>query len=352
MSPSPIMTNKLHQRLGGGHQGPQISALGFGLMGLSSHAYGTPPSDDERFAILDRAHELGMRFWDSADLYGDNEGLVGKWFQRTGKRGDIFLATKFGFVKGGQAGEVDSSAEYCRRACEESLRVLGVEWIDLYWMHSANPNTPIEETVRAMAELQKEGKIKHIGLSGISSTTLRRASAITKIAAIQADYTVFSRDIEGAAGSNLLPTCRELGVSIVAATPLGRGILTTSFAQGDADKLFGEKDTRPTHMPRFQGENLDRNVELVKKFNGFAERKGCTVAQLALAWLIKQGEDIIPIPGTKKIKYLEENWGALDVELSDEEEKEIRGFGSENGFAGAAAPPQFLAYFYRDTVEE
>lgn len=333
-----------------GKDGPMIPAIGFGLMGLSSHSYGPPPDDEERFALLDRAYEIGARFWDSSDLYGDNEELLGKWFKRTGKRDEIFLGTKFGFVKGGQAYEVDSSAEYCKKACAESLRLLGIDVIDLYWMHNANPKTPIEETMRAMVELQKEGKIKYIGLSGISSTTLRRACKVAKVSAIQADYTVFSREIEGPAGSNLLATCRELGVTIVAATPLGRGILTDSFGAGDAQ--FATGDTRPQYMPRFQGDNMDANVKLVKKFRRFAAKKNCTVAQLALAWLLKQGEDIIPIPGTKKMKYLEENWGATHVTLTDEEEAEIREFADMTGFAGAAAPPQFMAYLYRDTVEE
>lgn len=332
-----------------GKDGPLVPAIGFGLMGLSSHSYGPPPEDADRFAILDRAWELGARFWDSSDLYGDNEEFVGKWFQRTGKRDDIFLATKFGFVKGGKAYEVDSSAEYCKKACAESLRVLGVEHIDLYWLHNANPKTPIEETMRAMVELQKEGKIKYIGLSGVSSTTLRRACKVAPVSAIQADYTVFSREIEGPAGSDLLSTCRELGVSIVAATPLGRGILTNTFESGKTE--YSDTDNRPQYMPRFQGENLNANIDLVKRFKSFAEKKGCTIAQLALAWLLKQGEDIIPIPGTKKMKYLEENWGALEVELSDEEEREIREFGESTGFSGLSAPPQFLAYLYRDTVE-
>ncbi|KAH8179378.1 aldo/keto reductase family protein [Sarocladium implicatum] len=333
-----------------GKDGPMIPAIGFGLMGLSSHAYGPTPDDEERFRILDRAYELGARFWDSADLYGDNEELLGKWFKQTGKRDDIFLATKFGFVKGSKAHEVDSSAAYCKKACAESLRVLGVNHIDLYWMHSANPETPIEQTMRAMLELQNEGKIKYIGLSGVSSSTLRRACKVAKVSAIQADYTVFSREIEGPDGGDLLVTCRELGVSVIAATPLGRGILTNKFGAGEAQ--FSGTDTRPQYMPRFQGDNLEANVQLVQKFRYFADKKGCTVAQLALAWLLKQGEDIIPIPGTKKIKYLEENWGALQVKLSDEEEAEIRNSSDLNAFAGAAAPPKFLAYFYRDTVED
>ncbi|KAM5345679.1 hypothetical protein ACJ41O_011540 [Fusarium nematophilum] len=333
-----------------GKDGPSVSALGFGLMGLSYETYGSVPSDEERFKILDRAYELGCTFWDSADLYGDSEELLNKWFKRTGKRDEIFLATKFGFVKGSKRLEVDSSGEYAKRACAESLRLLGVDSIDLYYMHHANPETPIEETMRALAELQAEGKIKHIGLSAISSATLRRAIKIAPVAAVQIGYSPFELDVEGPEGTDLLATCRELGIASVAAMPLGRGILTSTFAKGE--DLGDEKDMRTKVMPRFLGESRENNVRVVNQFKALADRKGCTTAQLALAWLLKQGDDIIPIPGTKKLKYLEENWGALDVELTDGEEEEIRRFARGAGMAGATLPEAFKDYNFRDTKEE
>ncbi|ORY67009.1 aldo/keto reductase [Pseudomassariella vexata] len=333
-----------------GKNGPLVPAMGFGLMGMSYQTYGSTPNDEERFALLDRALEQGNTFWDSSDLYGDGEELLGKWFKRTGKRDQIFLSTKFGFVKGSKKMEVDSSGPYCKKACAESLRIMGIDCIDIYWLHSANPETPIEETMRALAELQAEGRIKHIGLSTISSTTLRRAVKIAPVAAIQIEYSVFTRDIEGPTGMNLLSTCRELGVAVVVAAPLGRGLLTTSFSAG---KTPGdEKDIRTKAMPRFQEGNREQNVKVVNQFKAFADRKGCTVSQLALAWVMKQGEDIFPIPGTKKMKYLEENWGALGVNLSDEEEREIREFTETAEMAGNHTPQAFMDYIFRDTKEE
>jgi aryl-alcohol dehydrogenase-like predicted oxidoreductase len=324
--------------------------MGFGLMGLSYTTYGSVPSDEERFAILDRAYELGSTFWDSADLYGDSEELVGRWFKRTGKRSEIFLASKFGFVKGSKTLELDSSAEYCKKACAESLRILDIDYIDLYYLHHANPETPIEETMRALAELQAEGKIKHIGLSAVSSTTLRRAVKIAPVACVQVEYSPFVLDAENDNGTNLLATCRELGVTLVAATPLGRGIFTSAFADGT--NTTDEKDMRPKVMPRFQGENREANLKLLGQFKALAEKKGCTLAQLSLAWLMKQGSDVIPIPGTKKMKYLEENWAALDVNLTDEDEKEVRDFMATREIAGHYMPERFAHYMYRDTKEE
>ncbi|KAI0386446.1 putative aldo-keto reductase [Hypomontagnella monticulosa] len=332
-----------------GENGPLVPSLGFGLMGLTYHVYGSTSSDEERFKVLDRAFELGETFWDTADLYGDGEELVGKWFKRTGKRDQIFLASKYGFVKGSKTLEVDSSYEYTKKACDESLKALGISSIDLYYVHSVNPDTPIEETMRALRELQDEGKIKHIGLSMVSSTTLRRAVKIAPIAAVQTEYSVFNRGIEGAAGTHLLAACRELGVAVVVATPLGRGILTADFSQNT--NSFEETDMRPRALPHFQGENLDRNVAVVAGFRAFAEKKGCTLPQLALAWLLKQGDDIFPIPGTRKIKYLEDNWGALDVVLSDEEEREIRDFFDSNGIVGNSVPAGFEGHIFRDTKE-
>ncbi|KAL4865587.1 hypothetical protein BDV12DRAFT_188070 [Aspergillus spectabilis] len=334
-----------------GRNGPLVPALGFGLMTMSYQVYGSPLSEEEQFAILDRAVELGATFWDTSDLYGDNEEIVGKWFQRTGKRDQIFLATKFGFVKGGKPGyETDSSASYCKNSCEESLKRLGVDSIDLYYLHSANPETPIEETMRALLELKEENKIKHIGLSMVSSTTLRRASKIAPVTAVQLDYSVVSRDIEGPAGTDLLITCRELGVAVVAATPLGRGLLTSTFSQGE--NVGDEKDMRVKVMPRFLPENREQNVGAVGQFRVLADNKGCSVSQLALAWLLKQGNDIFPIPGTRRIKYLEENWRALSISLTDEEDAEIKAVAESAKLAGGIVPEQFASYVYRDTMEE
>ncbi|KAI0009069.1 aldo/keto reductase [Xylariaceae sp. FL0662B] len=333
-----------------GKDGPNIAALGFGLMGLS-HAYGKAPDDEGRFAILDRAVELGATFWDTADLYGDSEELLGKWFKRTGKRDQIFLADKFGHIKGDKNfNAIDSSAAYCRKSCELSLKILGIDYIDLYYMHSANPETPIEETMRALAELKAEGKIKYIGLSFVSSNTLRRACKIARVDAVQIEYGVFTRDIEGPAGTNLLATCRELGVAVVVSSPLGRGLLTSTFSTGEA--LGDGTDFRANLIPRFQEANREHNVKVVNQFKALADKKGCTVAQLALAWLLKQGDDIIPIPGTKKLKYLEENWAALDVALSNEEEAEIRAFAETAEVAGGVLPAQFESHRFRDTKEE
>ncbi|CAG9954630.1 unnamed protein product [Clonostachys rosea f. rosea IK726] len=323
---------------------PRIPRLGLGLMGMSL-MYGPTTSDSERFAVLDRALDLGANHWDSADMYNDNEELIGKWFKRTGKRDQIFLATKFGIVKNvPDYSKVDSSAAYCRKACEESLRILGTDYIDLYYMHRANPETPIEETVRAMAELKAEGKIKHIGLSEITASTLRRACKVAQIDAIQVEYSAFVLDIENTGG--ILETARELGVTVVAYSPLGRGILTGNLSQ---DAISSEGDFRPM-FPMYAEENLQKNRVLLDQLGALAGKKGCTTAQLAIAWLLKQGDDIVPIPGTKRIKYLEENFGALRVQLSDTEESEIRKI--IKNVAGGRAPDWAMAALEANTREE
>ncbi|RWA11592.1 hypothetical protein EKO27_g3493 [Xylaria grammica] len=328
-----------------GKNGPTVPALGLGLMGMSA-LYGAPPSDEERFKVLDHAVEIGSTFWDSSDMYGDNEELLGKWFKRTGKRNQIFLVTKFGFLKGSSS-EIDSSAAFCKNACAESLRALGTEYIDLYYMHRANPKTPIEETMRAMLELKAEGKIKYIGLSEVSSSTLRRACKVGQVDAVQAEYSPFEREIEGAVGTNLLDTCRELGVTMVAYSPLGRGMLTGTL--NSKQSISGDGDYRSL-FPRFSEENLDANVKVVNQLKAMAEKKGCTAAQLALAWVLKQGQHVIAIPGTKKIKYLEENFAALQVILADAEEAEIREIVA--GVVGERTPDWTRYQCYVDTVEE
>ncbi|CAH0041293.1 unnamed protein product [Clonostachys rhizophaga] len=333
-----------------GDNGPAVPVLGLGLMGLSKGPYGPIPSDDERLAFLDRAFELGYTFWDSADLYGDSEELIGKWFKRTGKRDQIFVSTKFGFVKGSKTLEVDSSGAYCKKACDECLKNLGIDSIDLFYMHHANHNTPIEETMRALAELKAEGKIKHIGLSGISAATLRRAVKIAPVAAVQTDYSPFNLEIEQAHSGHLLNACRELQIPVVAAMPLARGMLTNRFASGDA--LTEGEDMRSKLIPRFHDGNREKNVEIAKQYQELADKKGCSVAQLSLAWLRKQGGDIIPIPGTKQIKYLEDNWASLNVELTAEEEAEVRKLSETAELAGYHLPPAFANFLFGDTVEE
>ncbi|KAM0281404.1 hypothetical protein ACHAQH_003526 [Verticillium albo-atrum] len=248
-----------------------MGSLGFGLIGLSYGCYGQTPTEEEQFAVLHRAHELGNRFWDTADLYGDEEALLGRWFKRTGKRDDIFFSTKFGLLKGSQAFQVDSSAEYSKKACAESLRRLGTASIDLYYVHHANPKTPIEETMRALSELQAEGKIKHIGLSAVSSATLRRAVKVARVAAVQTDYSPFAREIESSAGTNLLSTCHELGIPVVAAMPLGRGLLTSSFADGRI--TAASNDMRSSTILRFNDEHFSANMRLVSHSEAWLREK-------------------------------------------------------------------------------
>ncbi|KAJ4269666.1 hypothetical protein NW762_001334 [Fusarium torreyae] len=345
------MSSKIVPHVPLGKNGPLVARMGLGTMGLTRPTYGAVPSEDEIFAFLDRAYETGSTFWDSADFYANCEELVGKWFKKTGKRNEIFLASKFGYVKGSPTYELNTTYEYTKEACAESLRLLEVESIDLYYLHTPNPETPIEQTMRALKELQDEGKIKHIGLSAVSSATLRRAVKIAPVAAVQISYSPFELECEGEEGTHILATCRELGVAVVAAMPLGRGLLTANFVDGTA---ISEQvnDIRAQHLPRFMGENREKNIQLVRQFKGLADKKGITTSQLALAWLLKQGDDVIPIPGTKRIKYFEENWAALDIKLSDEEEAEVRGFVEKADVAGLALPPAMKGWLFRDTKEE
>jgi aryl-alcohol dehydrogenase-like predicted oxidoreductase len=280
-------------------------------MGMSEFYAGG--SEQESIATIHRALDRGVTFLDTADMYGvgRNEELVGRAI--SGRRGEVFLATKFGNVRGA-AGEflgVRGDPDYVRSACEASLERLGVETIDLYYQHRVDPKVPIEDTVGAMARLKDEGKIRFLGLSEAAPGTVRRAHATHPVTALQSELSLWSRDAEAEA----LPTVRELGIGFVAYSPLGRGFLTGQFkAPGD----FSEGDTRRNH-PRFQGENFERNIALVREVEAMAAEKGCTTAQLALAWVLAQGQDVMPIPGTKHRKYLDDNIEALEVELSADE---------------------------------
>ncbi|EAW11068.1 putative aldo-keto reductase (AKR13) [Aspergillus clavatus NRRL 1] len=303
-----------------GANGPQVSRLGFGLMGLSSF-YGPAKPDSERLALLDAAYELGETFWDSADIYGDSEELLGKWFKANpSKRQDVFLVTKFANRQNTDGDwYVDGSPEYVRAACERSLSRLGIETIDLYYCHRIDRKTPIEKTIEAMVQLKNEGKIKYLGLSECSADSLRRAHKVHPITAVQMEYSPFALDIESPQ-YKVLETARELGVAVVAYSPLSRGFLSGTLTSPDD---LAEGDVRRI-LPRFSRENFHKNLELVQKLKEVADRKKVTVSQLTLAWLMAQGDDVFPIPGTVKVDRLKENLGSLEIELSDEEEREVR----------------------------
>ena len=295
--------------------GFQVSALGLGCMGMSEF-YG-PRDDETSMAVLQAAVDQGITFFDTADIYGPhhNEELLGRFLARS--RAPVKIATKFGIVRkpGEYARTLDMSADYARRSCEGSLKRLGVERIDLYYVHRVNPEQNIEDTMGALSRLVDEGKIGRIGLCEVSASTLRRAHAVHPVTAVQTEYSLWSRGVE----AEVLPTCRELGIGFVPYSPLGRGFLTGRYQE---TAPAGEDDCR-AWLPRFQGEALSRNRRIVDRVQALAAAKGCTTGQVALAWLLAQGPDIVPIPGTKRLQYLTENVEALTVSLSDQDMQQL-----------------------------
>ncbi|MBB5886486.1 aldo/keto reductase [Xanthomonas sp. LMG 8992] len=316
-----------------GRNGPRVSALGLGCMGMSAF-YGGRSDDAASIAVIHAAIERGVSLIDTADMYGPhtNEVLVGKAL--AGRRDQVVLATKFGIKldpNDPAARGIDGRPEYVQSACEASLRRLGVDHIDLYYQHRVDPNVPIEDTVGAMARLVEQGKVRFLGLSEAAAATIRRAHAVHPITALQSEYSLWSRDPEH---DGTLETVRELGIGFVPYSPLGRGFLTGAIRSPEDF----EADDYRRHSPRFQGENFDRNLQLVERVRELAQTKGVTPGQLALAWVLAQGEDLVPIPGTKRLAYLEENLGALQVKLSAEELAQIEAIFPADAAAGHRYP--------------
>lgn len=322
-----------------GNQGLEVSELGLGCMGMSEF-YGSG-DEQEAIATIHHALDLGVNFLDTADMYGPftNEKLVGRAIKD--RRDQVILATKFGNVRSAEGGwlGINGKPEYVRQSCDESLQRLGVDVIDLYYQHRVDVTVPIEETVGAMAELVQQGKVRYLGLSEAAPATIRRAQAIHPISALQTEYSLWSRDPE----DEILPTLRELGIGFVPYSPLGRGFLTGAIASTDD---FAPDDFR-RGSPRFQGDNFAKNLELVEQVKAIGTEKGITAGQLALAWLLAQGDDIVPIPGTKRRKYLEENIGAATVTLTAEDIHRINAVAPQGVAAGDRYPAQNMSALNR-----
>jgi aryl-alcohol dehydrogenase-like predicted oxidoreductase len=326
-----------------GHDGPQVNAVGLGLMSIGG-VYGKAGPRDETVAFLDHAHSTGQRFWDTADIYGESEDIIGEWFKRSGKRDDIFLATKFALEFTATGMNVRSDPEYIKAACDKSLKRLGIDTIDLYYCHRVDGKTPIEKTIEAMVELKNEGKIKYIGLSECSAATLRRAHAVHPISAYQVEYSPFALDIEGKT-TDVLNTCRELGVAVIAYSPIGRGILSGQI-QSPAD--FSEGDFR-LMLPKYSEENFPKILELVEGLKGIADAHDSTTAQVALAWVQAQGSDIIPIPGTKSTARMDENAASSQLKLSEKELQQIRELVKRTEVIGDRYPAVLNGSTFADT---